>query len=192
MKQLNISVITLALGLAFSNAALAENISKAEYKVSKDKISAEYKHDKAACASFSGNAADICVAEAKGKEKVGLADLEAAYKPDIKTHYEASVAKAEADYSVAKERCNDKAGNVKDVCIKEAKAAEASAKADAKAAMKTSDAHATANEKTAEAHKDASDDKRDASYAVAKEQCDSMSGSAKDRCLEQAKVKSGK
>jgi hypothetical protein len=42
------------------------------------------------------------------------------------------VAKAEADYRVAKERCDDQAGNVKDVCLEEAKAAEAAAKADAK------------------------------------------------------------
>jgi hypothetical protein len=34
---------------------------------------------------------------------------------------------------VAKEKCDDKAGNEKDVCVKEAKAALVRAKADAKA-----------------------------------------------------------
>ena len=42
----------------------------------------------------------------------------------------------EADYKVAMEKCDDKAGNLKDVCIKEAKAAMKSAKADAKANKK--------------------------------------------------------
>ena len=43
-----------------------------------------------------------------------------------------TIAKAEADYRVAKEKCDDSAGNAKDVCLKEAKAAEAAAKAEAK------------------------------------------------------------
>jgi len=192
MNRLNLSCITLALGLVFSGAAFAENMSKADYSAAKDKLSAEYKIARATCSSMAGNAGDICEAEAKGKEKVGLADLEAAYKPNAKTHYEVRIAKAEADYSVARERCDDKAGNVKDVCIKEAKAAETAAKADAKAAMKTTDANATANEKSADARKDASADKRDANHALAKEQCDSMAGGAKDRCLEQAKLKYAK
>jgi hypothetical protein len=70
--------------------------------------------------------------------------------------------------AVAKERCDDSAGNVKDVCVKEAKAAHVSAKADAKA-----------QEKIVDAHKDAAVDKRDAEYAVAKEKCDALSGNTK-------------
>ena len=33
-------------------------------------------------------------------------------------------AKADATYNVAKEKCDDKAGNAKDVCVQEAKAIE--------------------------------------------------------------------
>jgi hypothetical protein len=43
-------------------------------------------------------------------------------------------AKADAAYELAKEKCDDLSGNAKDVCQKDAKAAQASAKADAKAA----------------------------------------------------------
>ncbi|MHB1359654.1 MAG: hypothetical protein ACYCWC_08755 [Rhodocyclaceae bacterium] len=150
-----------------------------------------------------GNPKDICVADAKGKEKVAKAELEAGYKPSNKATYEVSVAKAEADYAVAKERCDDLAGNAKDVCVKEAKAAETTAKANAKAQMKTAAANVTAKEKTAEARSDASKkatdaredataDKRDAEYAVAKEKCDTFSGDAKDQCLNQAKARFGK
>ena len=42
------------------------------------------------------------------------------------------VARAEATYAVARERCDDKAGNVKDVCVTEAKANESKALAEAK------------------------------------------------------------
>ncbi|MDP3032435.1 MAG: hypothetical protein Q8N33_10195 [Rhodocyclaceae bacterium] len=203
MNKLNISIITMALSLAFSTGAIAQNMSKDDYKAGKDRIAAEYKSAKAACDSLSGNPKDICVADAKGKEKVAKAELEAGYKPSNKATYEVSVAKAEADYAVAKERCDDLAGNAKDVCVKEAKAAETTAKANAKAQMKTAEANVTAKEKTTEARSDASKkatdaredataDKRDAEYAVAKEKCDTFSGDAKDQCLNQAKARFGK
>jgi len=199
MNNLNINVVALAVALAFSTGAMAEGLSKTEYKAAKEKISAEYKTDKASCASLSGNASDICKAEAKGKEKVAEAELKATYEPTQKHHYEARVAKAEADHDVAIEKCDDLAGNAKGVCVKEAKAAETTAKADAKAQMKTSEANTKAAEKTAdarsdasktgtEARKDAAEDKSDAKYAVAKEKCDTYSGTAKDTCLSQAKA----
>ena len=88
---------------------------------------------------------------------------------------------AEADYDVAKQRCDAKTGNEKDVCVKEAKAAQVKAKADAKA-----------GEKTASARKDASEDKRDADYKVAIEKCDAFAGAVKDTCVRDAKVRFGK
>jgi hypothetical protein len=192
VNTLNINVIALAVSLAFSTGAMAQNMSKSDYKAGQDKIAAEYKLAKAGCKSLSGNANDICEADAKGKEKIAKADLEASYKPTPKNHYEARVAKAEAGYAVAKEKCDDVAGNTKDVCLKEAKAAETVAMADAKAQMKTSDANATATEKSDDAHKDATADKMDAQYKVAKEKCDDMAGNAKDVCVKAAKAHFGK
>src|SRR5450830_1874432 len=117
MNKFNTSIIALAISLTFSASAMSQSLSKTDYAAAKDKIAAEYKTEKAACGSLSGNAKDSCVAERKGKEKVAKAELEASYKPSIKTRYEAHVAKAEADYSVAKERCDDLTGNAKDVCL---------------------------------------------------------------------------
>ena len=203
MNKFNIAPIAMALGLAFSTVAMAQAVSKEDYQTGKDRIAAEYKSDKTGCSSLSGNANDICMAQAHGKEKVAMANLEASYKPTVKNHYEARVAKAEADYSVAKQRCDNLAGNAKDVCVKEAQAAETAAKADAKAQMKTSEANATANEKStdartkantqaADARKDATADKIDAEYEVAKQKCDTYAGGAKDSCLAQAKARFGK
>lgn len=93
------------------------------------------------------------------------------YKPTVKTHYDARIAKAEADYDVARERCDDLAGNKKDVCVKEAKAASG---------------------KASEARKDAAEDKSDARYQVEKEKCDQFSGAAKDQCQDQAKARFAK
>lgn len=191
MNTLNIHAIALAVSLAFSAGAMAQNVSKDDYLSVKDKIAADYKLAKASCDSLSGNPNDICMAGAKGNEKVALAELEAGYKPTPENRYQARVVKADAEYQLAKERCDDRAGNTKDVCMKEAMSAETAAKADAKAQMKTADANATANEKSADARKGATEDKLGAQYKVAKEKCDTYAGNAKDICVNEAKVKFG-
>lgn len=191
MNTLNIHAIALAVSLAFSAGAMAQNVSKDDYLSVKDKIAADYKLAKASCDSLSGNPNDICMAGAKGNEKVALAELEAGYKPTPENRYQARVVKADAEYELAKERCDDRAGNTKDVCMKEAMSAETAAKADAKARMKTADANATANEKSADARKGATEDKLGAQYKVAKEKCDTYAGNAKDICVNEAKVKFG-
>jgi osmotically-inducible protein OsmY len=152
MNKFSITAIAAAITLAFGASAMAaQSMSKEEYKADKDKIAAEYKSAKAGCDSLSANAKDICIAEAKGKENVAKAELEARNKPNDKTRHALNIAKAEADYSVAKEKCGDKAGDAKKDCVKEAKAAETRAKADASAPMKTSDASKPAKEKSATA-----------------------------------------
>ena len=202
MNKHNITAIATAIALAFSVGAMATSMSKDAYKAGKASIATEYKSDRAGCDSFSANAKDICIAEAKGIEKVAKAELEAGYKPSRENRYKVSIARAEADYSVATEKCDDKAGNVKDVCIKEAKAAQIAAKADAKALLKTSNANQVANDKTAAARmkagetsgaarQDAATDKRDAEYAVAKEKCDAFAGDAKAACVKDAKARYG-
>lgn len=213
MKNFKISVIILAIGLAFSANAMAESMSKTQYKSHVKSIESVYKVDKAGCDSSTGNAKDICVAEAKAKQSVAKADLEVNYKPSNKTRYDARVAKADADYSIASEKCDDKAGNDKDVCVKEAKATKVHQIADAKTQMKSKNANAeanetsggaqaVANEKTGEANakaaetkadarKDATTEKRDADYAVAKEKCDALAGGVKDKCISDAKLRFG-
>jgi hypothetical protein len=203
VNKLNIKVIALAVGLAFSAGGMAQSMSKADYNAGKDRIAAKYKAAKAGCASLSGNSNDICLTEADGSQNIARAELEASYKPSSKTRHAARIAKTDADYAVAKERCDDMAGNPKDVCVKQAMAADTAAKADAKVQMETADANATASEKsaaafskadnkTADARKDAAMVNLDAQYEVAKEKCDVYAGGAKDYCLERAKALFGK
>ena len=133
MNKFNISSILVALGLTFSGSGIAQNMSKDEHEAAEKSIVAQYKLDKEKCESLTGNAEDICVAEAKGKEKVAKAELEAKFKPSKEAAYKVSVAKAEANYDVSKEKCDDIAGNEKDVCEKAAKAILEQAKSEAKA-----------------------------------------------------------
>jgi len=194
MSKLLISLMAAA-GIAFAGGAVAANdhagMSRDAYKADKDKIEAQYKSEKDACKSQSGNAKDVCEAQAKGKEKVAKADLEARYKNTDKARYDAKVARADADYDVAKEKCDDLKGNDKDVCVKEAKATHTKAKADAKVARAEQDQTMKTASKTQDARRDAAEDKRDADYKVAKEKCDALSGAAKDKCVNDAKARYG-
>jgi len=167
-------------------------ISKDAYDLAVKNADAQNKMDKDACSSRGGNAKDICLAEANGKEKVAKADAEAAYKNTPKVREDAYVTRAEATYNVAKEKCDQLAGNPKDVCVKEANAVLVKAKADAKVDRVTADTRHDAATKQADAVKDANADKRNADYKVAIEKCDALAGTAKDSCISNAKVQYGK
>ena len=159
---------------------------------SKKNADAQYKMDTEACSSLSGNARDICAAEAKGRDNVTKAEAEAAYENTPKARQGARVARAQATYDVSVEKCDDLAGNPKDVCVKEAKAGLVKGKADAKVDRVTADTRQEAGAKQAEARKDANADKRDAEYKVAIEKCDALAGPTKDACVSNAKVEYGK
>jgi hypothetical protein len=171
-------LVTAILCLSTAQAGLA---SKSDYQAGKTRIGADYKAEKAACSALSGNSKDVCVEEAKAHEKVALAELEFAHTGSTKDSNKLIVAKAESAYAVAKEKCDDKAGNDKDVCVKEAKAIETKALADVKLGKKI-DA----------AVKDDVQTKRDADYKVSIEKCDSMAGDAKTSCVATAKASFGK
>jgi hypothetical protein len=201
LNNFNTVLLAAAVGLALSTAAAA--MSKDEHKQAKERIETEYKGDKAGCVAASGNAKDVCRAQAKGKHHVALAELEAGYKPTRKSTYDVRMAKAEAGFTVAKERCDDRNGNAKDVCLKEAKATQVAAKADAQAWLKSADAKHTAKAETAEArakasgkvaeaNKEAAADKREAELKLAITKCDVLAGAAKDTCTSDAKVRYGK
>ncbi len=163
------------------SVAQAQTGDKATYKASKDRIAAEFKAAKAACGSKAGNAKDICTEEAKAREKVSRAELEYAYTGKPADANKIPVARAEAAYAVAREKCDDLAGNAKDVCVKEAKAVEVKALAEARTSRKVG-----------EARMDGAQEKREADYKVAAEKCDAMAGDAKSSCMAAAKLRFGK
>ena len=132
---MKIQLMSIAVALAFSVGAQAQNTTTRQVKnADEDRIEAEYKAARERCDPMQGNAKDICQKEAKGKEKVAKAELEAKTHPTAANQRKVQEAKADAAYDVAKERCDDKKGNDKDVCQKDAKAAHERAMADIKRA----------------------------------------------------------
>lgn len=182
-----LAIVAAAVGFTFAAHAAEPGMSKDQYKAEKDRIGAEYKQAKQACDSMSGNEKDVCQKQAKGEEKVAEAELEAKYKNTDKARRDALMAKADADYDVAKEKCDALKGNEKDVCVKDAKAKHETALADVKSRMAATTATGATGSR-GEA-REARDDAREAQYKAAKERCDSMSGAAKDRCVNDAKAR---
>lgn len=162
-------------------SALAAAPTQAEYKTTKTSIGASYKTAKAACGSLKANPKDICLEEAKAKEKNELAELEYRYSGKPADGIDVKVVRAEGAYEVAKERCDAFRGNDKDVCIKEAKAVRVSALAEAKVVQATTDART-----------DAKLDIREAQYKVEAEKCDAQTGDGKTACIKAAKAIYGK
>lgn len=180
-KTSSLKVSLMMAGLLALPLAHAASMDKPAYQAAKSRIGAEYKAAKAICAQMASNAKDVCTEEAKAKEKVARAELEYAYTGKMGDQNKVLVVKAETAYAVAKEKCDDKAGNVKDVCVKEAKAVEARDLADAKA-----------GKQIVESKMDASETKRDADYKLAAEKCESLAGDAKTACMASAKKSFGK
>jgi len=184
MRTIKFSPVMRALVVCIGTLACASGSyaagDKATYDSAKESAKSTYEAAKAKCDALKDNAKDICVAEAKAARTRTEEEAKAAYKGTPKAHQHAVEEIAEADYKVAKERCDDRTGNDKDVCVKVAKAAMTKAKADAKASRVSTDAKV-----------DASKDKREADYKVAAEKCDAMSGDAKSSCVKSSKAKYG-
>lgn len=121
---MNLKFTVIAAALALGTASFAQAADKADRKVhnaDEERIESEYKLAKEKCDAMSGNQKDICVAEAKAKEKVAKAENDAKHAKDpSKEQAKVQRVRADAQYDVAKQRCEELKANEKDVCMKEA------------------------------------------------------------------------
>ena len=132
--MLGFRLVGAALALAMAGPLFAaDDTSKMALKAEKERISTAFKADKKKCKALVGNAEDICMAEAKGRQKVAKADLAAQKHESPKKYQALATAKADAAYDVAKERCEERVGSQKSDCKRDAKAAHERAKQEAQA-----------------------------------------------------------
>jgi len=193
MTKFTSALLTGACAALFAVAAqAAPQTTKAEYEAAKAHAEETYKVAREKCNSLAAHAKDVCVAEAKAQRMRDEASAMAAYKNTPSAWYDQQVKHADAEYLVAKEKCESLTGNEKDVCTTEAKAAHTKAVADAKARYKSSEAQSDANKQATEARKDAAEDKREANYKVELQRCDDLAGDAKEACVARAKRIFGK
>ena len=153
MKHLSIAA---ALAVAFAGSAYAQTtpstakrnadtpkVDRKAKNAEEERIEADAKAAKAKCEPMKGNEKDLCQAEAKAHEKVAKAELDAKYDNTPRKQRKVEETKAEADYEVAKAKCDLQGGKSDNACKKEAKAKYDKAKADIKAR------HARAEQKNA-------------------------------------------
>ena len=200
MSRLLIALF-IAAGLGVAGSAAAQTpvpakasppMSKDSYTMANENAEGQYMVDKDACSPLSGNAKNICAAEAKGKYNVAKAEAEAAHENTPKAREHARIAHAQANHDVAIEKCDDLAGDRKDVCVKEAKAEFVKAKAHANVDRVVTDTQKDAATKQADARKEADEDKRAADYKVAMAKCQALEAAAKEACFTSARVQYGK
>jgi hypothetical protein len=186
-----IAAILAVFGMSLAPAASAA-MSDSEYRAALERADRDYEVADEKCEALQGHAEDVCEAQAKAALLRAKADARYAHQPTAKDRYDQRVAHAKADYIVAKERCEEKAGNDRDVCKKAVRADYVKAKAEAEADYKSAKAGNEASTEATEARKDAAKEKVDAEYKLAIEKCDSLSGDAKAACVDRAKAKFGK
>jgi len=152
MKNFNLCSIILASSFFFNAGVMAEPMSRELFTSQKKNIETEYKSAMAKCDSFAEDVNETCVTEAKNKKYVGNAELKFNYKPSAKNRFGLRIAKANADYSVATEKCNDKVGNAKADCAKKARVVQTYQITNAKIKAKTLQANVETNDESASAN----------------------------------------
>ncbi len=190
--NINKTILVMLMMTGFSGASQAETISKENYEKANSEADVTFETAKRNCESFSGNAQDICVSEAKGAHSVARANAEANYRGTEHARFKAAKSKVEAVYQIAIERCDDLSGNKKDICRQEAKAEKTKGYEAAKLASKNAEATTEFMDTKKEAKEQAGQSMRDADYKVAIEKCDQFSGRTKEQCIQDAKNKFGK
>lgn len=144
-KQYQLIRILAAIGIAAcGSGAFAANkalempaaakgpLTQPAYEAAKAGIARQFDADRKLCERLKGNAKEVCDAQATGKQKAELADLEARRKPDPDTVEAAKFATADANFDVAKAKCGALKGKAKARCIDEAKAARQAARRQAR------------------------------------------------------------
>ena len=181
-------MVLAAASLAAIPPALA--MDEAGYGAAKAQIGADYKDHRHRCKDLKANARDVCLKEARGRKKIALADLHARYAPSDRATYLAQVARADVAYAVAQEKCEDRAGQARAVCKKDAKALHVRALEDAEVARieaRMADTPAARDTAVAVARKKAATERRARDYEAARERCKAMQANARAQCLTDAR-----
>ena len=127
-------VSATAFGISSAVDSPRSLMSPIDYGEAKKVIEADARISLAGCRDREGQAKDLCKAEARADERVRKADLEAQYRGTVAAAADAKLARAKAQYDVAKAKCSDQRGEDKLGCMRSARAEKAKALAEAKLA----------------------------------------------------------
>ena len=197
MKTLIATLLATAAGASFAAAPTAAlNHDPATYRNVTQKAETEYRAAVTKCDARSGNDKDVCMAEARLARTRTEADVLSKYNNTAAGRTRARANLADAEYALAKARCDAKSGADKDSCMDNAKSVHTAALADAKAerterttATGASGSGATGASGAAgvTAGLVTGTDTRDPAKAAAVDKCAQMGADAKTGCLVETK-----
>lgn len=170
MSNLVVAILTgIALTGAAINATAAEKTEQMKSTLNTSQAGADADYDAARlhCRELSGNDRDICVQTAKADRTKAKGDAKVKYQGTGEAKLEAREDAIDANFKVAKEKCDSLTGSAKDVCSAEAKATHTKA-----------EAALEADEKSMQAE-----------YKVAKAHCATLPRATRRSCLKEAKIK---
>lgn len=157
----------------------AELIGLADLHAGFARATADLAADRTACDQRVGNPRDVCREQALAKERVTRAELVVASTGTRKSQDYLAAVKLDTAYDVARTQCNDKTGDAKRACTRQAQAMRSKGLA----ALKP-DPHMTAAPV---------DEHRGADDKAAAEKCSALAADARARCMAAAKpLKGGK
>jgi osmotically-inducible protein OsmY len=198
MKTLIATLLATAAGASFAAAPTAAlNHDPATYRNLTQKAESAYRAATAKCDAKSGNDKDVCMAEARLTRTRTEADALSKYNHTAASHAKARANVADAEYDLAKAKCDARSGAEKDSCMDNAKSVHTAALADVKAerseratAVGSSGGGATGASgagNTGSGGLVTGTDTRDPAKAAAVDKCAQMSGDAKTSCLVETK-----
>lgn len=190
MKTLIATLLATAAGASFAAAPTAAlNHDPQTYRNLTQKAESEYRTAAAKCDARSGNDKDICMAEARLARTRTEADALSRYNNTAAGRARTRTNVADAEYDLAKAKCDAKSGADKDSCMDNAKSVHTAALADAKAdrAGTTSSGASGGGSQASGGGLVTGTDTRDPAKAAAVDKCAQMGADAKTGCLVETK-----
>ena len=187
MKLLIATLLATAAGASIAAPTFALNHDPATYRNATQQAAADYRAAIAKCDAMNGNGKDVCVAEAKLARTETEAKALSKYSNSPASREKTRTNLAEAEFSLAKARCDGKSGADKDDCMNNAKSVHTAALADAKADRSSSATGKSTGAATATGGLVAGTDTRDPAKAAAVDKCAQTAGDAKTACVIETK-----
>lgn len=178
MTEIMCAAVLLLFAVYTHAASDPEKQNKAEYNAAIARADADFKAASNACNARQAHDKDVCLQQAKTNRDTARADAEAMLKSK-NAMADAREDKIDAQYKLAKEKCDALTGDAKNVCLKDAQARYGP----------TTASYSTAStERQNKAEYNAAIARADADYKVASEACNAQKGHDKDVCVQQAKA----
>lgn len=120
-------VSATAFGISAAVDSPRSLMSPVDYSAAKKAIESDIHAAMAKCRGEDTRSRDICRAEARADEMVRKADLEAQYRGTVAAAADAKLARAKAQYEVARTRCSEERSEDRLSCLRSARSEKAKA-----------------------------------------------------------------